>query len=56
MHMKQGALHEEMGVPAGESIPAKKVKKASRSKGKLGRRARLAMILKGLNKKAKTSK
>ena len=45
-----GALHRELGVPAGEKIPAKKLAKAAKAGGKLGRRARLAETLKGLNK------
>ena len=45
---KPGALHEELGVPAGEKIPAKKLAKAAKAPGKLGKRARLAETLKGL--------
>lgn len=50
MHMKKGALHEELGVPAGKKIPSKKLKKAEHAKGKLGKRARLAETLKKLRK------
>ena len=42
------ALHEQLGVPKGEKIPAKKLEKASHASGKLGKRARLAMTLKGM--------
>jgi hypothetical protein len=42
-----GALHKELGVPAGEKIPAKKLAKAAKAGGKLGQRARLAETLKG---------
>jgi len=42
-----GALHKEMGVPMGEKIPAKKLAKAAKAGGKLGRRARLAETLRG---------
>ena len=45
-----GALHKELGVPAGEKIPAKKLAKAAKKGGKLGQRARLAETLKGFNK------
>lgn len=45
-----GALHKELGVPAGEKIPAKKLAKAAKAGGKLGRQARLAETLKGFNK------
>ena len=45
-----GALHRQLGVPAGERIPAKKLAKAAKAPGKLGQRARLAETLKGLKK------
>ena len=47
---KPGALHEEMGIPKGKKIPAKKLKAAAKKGGKLGKRARLAETLKKLNK------
>ena len=45
-----GALHEELGVPKGKKIPAKKLAAAAKKKGKVGKRARLAETLKGLNR------
>ena len=48
---KPGALHKELGVPEGKKIPAKKLAKAAKAPGKLGKRARLAETLKGLHKK-----
>ena len=45
-----GALREELHVKAGEKIPAKKLAKAAKAGGKLGKRARLAETLKGFNK------
>lgn len=45
-----GALHKELGVPEGKKIPAKKLAKAAKAKGKLGQRARLAETLKGMKK------
>jgi len=48
---KKGALHKELGVPMGKKIPAKKLAKAAKSAGKEGKRARLAITLKGLRKK-----
>lgn len=45
-----GALHKELGVPEGKKIPAKKLAKAAKSGGKLGKRARLAKTLKKLHK------
>ena len=47
---RAGALHEQLGVPQGEKIPAKKLAKAAKKPGKLGQRARLAETLKGLHK------
>lgn len=45
---KPGALRKELGVKAGEKIPAKKLAKAAKAPGKLGQRARLAQTLKGM--------
>jgi hypothetical protein len=45
-----GALHKQLGVPAGKPIPASKLRAAAKKGGTLGRRARLAETLKGLNK------
>ena len=47
---KPGALHRELGVPAGEKIPAKKLARAAKAPGVLGKRARLAETLKGFKK------
>ena len=47
---KPGALRAELGVKAGEKIPAKTLAKAAKKPGKIGQRARLAETLKGLNK------
>jgi len=44
---RPGALHKQMGVPAGQKIPAAKLAKAANAGGKLGQRARLAETLKG---------
>ena len=45
-----GALRKQMGVKEGEKIPAKALEKASKAKGKLGQRARLAQTLKKMKK------
>jgi hypothetical protein len=46
-----GALHRQLGVPAGEKIPAKKLEKAMHSSNPtLAKRARLAKTLKGFKK------
>lgn len=47
---KPGALHKEMGIPAGKKIPSSKLAAAAKKPGKLGKRARLAETLKGFKK------
>ena len=42
MHMKKGALHSDLGVPAGQKIPPSKIAKAAKGSGKTAMRARLA--------------
>lgn len=46
---KPGALHKQLGVPAGKKIPAKKLNAAAKKGGKLGARARLAKTLKKMH-------
>ena len=48
---KPGALRRQLGVKVGKDIPAKKLKKAAKAGGLLGRRARLAETLGKLRKK-----
>jgi len=48
---KPGALRAALGAKPGKPIPAGKLAKAAKAKGKLGQRARLAMTLKGMKKK-----
>lgn len=43
-----GALHKQLGVPAGKKIPADTLDNAAKAGGKLGQRARLAKTLKGM--------
>ena len=50
---EKGALRRQMGVKKGQKIPVSKLKKAAKAKGKLGRRARLAITLRKLKKKKK---
>lgn len=45
---KPGALHKQLGVPAGKKIPASKLAVAAKKGGKVGQRARLAMTLRKL--------
>ena len=40
-----GALHKQLGVPKGKKIPVSRLRKAAKSKGTLGKRARLALTL-----------
>ena len=42
-----GALHKELDIPEGEKIPQSTLKRAAKSGGVLGRRARLAETLRG---------
>jgi len=44
---KPGALRKELGVKAGEKIPAKKLDAAAKKSGVEGKRARLAKTLRG---------
>lgn len=46
-----GALHEDLGVPQGETIPSKLLNAAAKEGGVVGRRARFAKTLKKLGKK-----
>tara|TARA_B100000902_G_scaffold236620_1_gene224144 strand:+ start:270 stop:542 length:273 start_codon:yes stop_codon:yes gene_type:complete len=48
---KPGALRKSLGVKKGEKIPASKLNKAAKAKGKLGQRARFAKTLSRLRKK-----
>jgi hypothetical protein len=48
---KPGALHKELGVPEGKKIPKKKLAKAAKASGKLGKRARLAETLESFHRK-----
>jgi hypothetical protein len=47
---KPGALRAQLGAKPGKPIPAAKLAKAAKAKGKLGQRARLAMTLKKMKK------
>lgn len=41
----KGALHQSLGIPQGQKIPAGKLAAAAEKGGTLGRRARLAVTL-----------
>lgn len=49
----KGALHEDLGVPQGEKIPAAKLAAAAKKPGKVGQRARFAETLKGMSHKGR---
>lgn len=44
LHLKKGALHQQLGIPMGKKIPHKTLVAASHKGGKLGKRARLALV------------
>ena len=48
---KPGALRKQLGVKAGQNIPAKKLAAAAKKGGKLGQRARFAQTLAKLRKR-----
>lgn len=48
---KPGALRRSLGAKKGKPIPAKKLRKAASKGGITGRRARLALTLRKMNRK-----
>jgi hypothetical protein len=44
-----GALHRQLGIPAGKPIPAKTLAAAAKKPGVLGQRARLAQTLRKMH-------
>ena len=48
---KRGALHKQMGIPAGDVIPLRKLERAAKKPGLLGKRARLALNLRKIRRK-----
>lgn len=46
----KGALHRALGIPQDQPIPAKTLVKAAKRDDKVGKEARLAQTLRGLNK------
>lgn len=53
---KPGALHEDLGIPQGQKIPAGRLAAAAKQKGVVGQRARLAQTLEGLHHGSSKSK
>jgi len=50
---KEGALHRQLHIPLGEVIPGTVLHRAAHQHGLLGKRARLAVTLRGLSHKKK---
>ena len=48
---KPGQLHRDLGVAQGQKIPRERLETAAKRKGKVGKRARLALTLRGLGRK-----
>jgi predicted choloylglycine hydrolase len=48
---KPGSLRRSLGIKKGKKIPKKKLIKAAKKKGKMGRRARLAITLGKMRRK-----
>jgi len=53
---KPGALHKQLGVSEGKTIPTSKLQAAAKKGGTLGRRARLALTLRKLAQKRNRGK
>jgi hypothetical protein len=51
--LKKGALHRDLGVPAGKKIPVSMMRAAAKRKGVVGRRARLALTFRKIGKARK---
>ncbi len=52
-HLRKGALHRQLGIPAGERIPVSLLHEAAQAPGKLGHRARLALTLRKIGRQRK---
>lgn len=48
---KRGALHRQLGIPVDQKIPIGLLNEAAKEPGLLGRRARLALTLRKINRK-----
>jgi len=46
----KGALHKNLGIPAGTKIPEEKLETAAKRPGKIGREARLALTLEKMHR------
>lgn len=50
---RPGELHRDLGVPQNQKIGAEKIEEAAERGGKVGQRARFALVLRGLRGKKK---
>jgi hypothetical protein len=50
---KRGALHKQLGIPLSKTIPIKTLEIAAKKLGVLGRRARLALNLRRMQRRKK---
>ncbi len=48
---KKGGIRASLGIKKGQNIPQKKLAKAAKAPGKMGKRARLAEVLRTFKKK-----
>ena len=55
VRIKRGALHRQLGIPAGERIPLRTLRWAAKQPGKLGRRARLAINFRSIRLRRRRS-
>ncbi|VVB55253.1 Uncharacterised protein [uncultured archaeon] len=53
---KKGALHRQLGIPEGETIPISLLRDASKEPGLLGQRARFALNVRKIRGSATTPK
>lgn len=53
---RPGQLHRDLGVPAGKTIGKAKIQAAAKRKGKVGARARFALMLAKFRRKKKPGK
>lgn len=51
LNLKEGALRRALHIRIGEKIPLSLLKKKAKAKGKMGKRARLALLFRRFKKK-----
>lgn len=53
---RPGQLHRDLGIPQGKKIPVKLLKQAAKQPGKIGQRARFALIARKVRRSARGSR